>query len=164
SFLIIPNYFIFRFAPRNTFHTLPQGFFVQVFSSAVFMILNMLYDITALGLLVMLLGIVMVFLTYKQLFGYGVWGTIWRVMAAFVCAFTLLSVLLNTNYAIHLLREQQSDMARVFFLNIPIALVILVIILGICYTISLMGWRKRARHAVAVVETAEAADEAGAGN
>ena len=25
SFLIIPNYFIFRFAPRNTRHTLPQG-------------------------------------------------------------------------------------------------------------------------------------------
>ena len=161
SFLIIPNYFIFRFAPRNTFHTLPQGFFVQVFSSAVFMILNMLYDITALGWLVVLFGAVMVFMTYRQLFGYSVWGTLWRVIAAFVCAFTLLSALLNTNYAIHLLREQQGDMARVFFLNIPIVLVVLIIILGICYTISRMDWRKRTRRTAAA---AEAVDESEAGN
>ena len=66
SFLIIPNYFIFRFAPRNPRHTIPQGFFVQVFSTVVFLILNMLYDITGLGWLVFLLGMVLVFLTYRQ--------------------------------------------------------------------------------------------------
>ena len=42
SFLIIPIYFIFRFAPRNTRHSIPQGFFIQVFSTAVFMVMNML--------------------------------------------------------------------------------------------------------------------------
>ena len=84
SFLIIPVYFIFRFSPRNPRHTLPQGFFIQVFSTAVFLILNMLYDITSLGWLVVLLGAVMIYLTYKQLFGYGVWGTLWRVVAEFV--------------------------------------------------------------------------------
>jgi len=141
SFLIIPNYYIFRFAPRNARHTLPQGFFVQVFSTAVFMILNMLYDLTALGWLVLLLGAVMVFATYKQLFGYGVWGTLWRVVTSFVCAFTMLSIFLSVNYGIHLLREQQGDAARGFFLNVPIALAFLVIILAISYFVS-----RRAQH------------------
>ena len=136
SFLIVPNYFIFRYAPRNSHHTMPQGFFIQVFSSAVFMILNMVYDITSLGWHVFLLAAVMVFVTYKQLFGYGVWGTLWRVVTAFVCAYTMLSVVLNINYGIHLLREHLNELARSFFLNVPIALLILAIILTISYLIS----------------------------
>ena len=136
SFLIIPNYYIFRFAPRNTLHTLPQGFFIQVFSSTVFMILNMIYDITSLGWLVLILGAVMVFMTYKQLFGYGVWGTLWRTVMAFVCGCTLLSILLNANYAIYLMHKMQMPTAQRYFLNIPIGLVFLVIILNICYYIS----------------------------
>lgn len=142
SFLIIPNYFIFRFAPRNKCHTLPQGFFVQVFSTSVFMILNMIYDITSLGWLVFLLGAVMVFRTYRQLFGYGVWGTLWRVVLTFVCGYTLLSILLNINYGFHLLRDEQVEVARGFFLNVPIALIFLTFILGISYLISKPKARK----------------------
>ena len=136
SFLIVPIYIIFRFAPRHPHHTLPQGFFIQVFSSAVFMILNMVYDITAQGGLVFILGAVMVFVTYKQLFGYGFWGTPWRVFMAFVCAFTMLSVVLNFNYGVYLLRQHNKDLATSFFMNVPIALLLLVAILAICYFIS----------------------------
>lgn len=145
SFLIVPNYYLFRFAPRNTYHTLPQGFFIQVFSSAVFMILNMVYDITSQGWLVFILGAVLVFVTYKQLFGYGAWGTLWRVTMAFVCGYILLSITLNANYAIHLMREMQMPAAQRHFLNIPIAFVILVIILFISYSISKP--RPKASHA-----------------
>lgn len=136
SFLIIPIYFIFRFAPRNTRHSIPQGFFIQVFSTAVFMVMNMLYDITALGWLVVLLSIVLIFVTYKQLFGYGLWGTLWRLVMAFLCAFTLLSVMLNFNYGIYLLEQGNEETARGFFLNVPIALLILIVILAACYFIS----------------------------
>ena len=136
SFLIVPNYFIFRFAPRNTRHTIPQGFFIQVFSTVVFMILNMFYDITSLGWLVFIIAELLLFFTYKQLFGYGVWGTLWRLVMTFVCAYTLWSVLLNVNYGIHLMRLGQSEAARGYFLNVPIALVLVVIILGACYIIS----------------------------
>ena len=144
SFLIIPNYFIFRFAPRNPHHTIPQGFFVQVFSTVVFLILNMLYDITGLGWLVFFLGVVLVFVTYRQVFGYGVWGTLWRVVVAFVCAITLWSVMLNTNYGIHLLRIQYTDVAKGYFLNVPIALAFLVFILFISYIISKPRKKKHA--------------------
>ena len=143
SFLIIPIYYLFRFAPRNPRHTLPQGFFIQVFSTAVFLILNMVYDITSLGWLVLLLGAILIFVTYKQLFGYGIWGTLWRVILAFVCGFILLSILLNTNYGFHLLRNQQEDAAQGFFLNVPIALFILILILGVSYFISRPKTKKR---------------------
>ena len=136
SFLIVPNYFIFRFAPRNARHTLPQGFFIQVFSTVVFLVLNMFYDITGLGWLVFLLGVVLVFVTYKQLFGYNVWSTLWRVVMAFVCAITMWSVLLNINYGIHLLREGQNDVAMRYFLNIPIAILAVILLLLVCYHIS----------------------------
>ena len=136
SFLIIPNYFIFRFAPRNPRHTIPQGFFIQVFSTVVFLVLNMFYDITGLGWLVFIFGAMLIFMTYKQLFGYSVWGTLWRVVTAFVCAITLWSVLLNSNYAFHLLRVGQNDVAMRYFLNIPIALLIVTLILWLSYLIS----------------------------
>ena len=66
--------------------------------------------------------------------GYG--GTLWRVVTSFVCAFTMLSIFLSVNYGIHLLREQQGDAARGFFLNVPIALAFLVVILAISYFLS----------------------------
>ena len=136
SFLIIPNYFIFRFAPRNTRHTLPQGFFIQVFSTAVFMILNMFYDITSLGWLVLIIAIVMIFMTYKQLFGYGIWGTIWRVVLSFVCAFTLLSIFLNINYGLHLLHEDRIADAKGLFIYIPAAILGFIFLLALSYFIS----------------------------
>lgn len=136
SFLIIPVYCIFRFAPRNPRHTLPQGFFIQVFSTAIFLMMNMLYDTTSMGWLVVGLSSVLIFFTYKQLFGYGTWGTLWRLVMAFVCAFTLLTALLNINYGVHLVDHDRIDDASGFFLNIPIAFALLVIILIACYLIS----------------------------
>ena len=140
-FLIVPNYYIFRFAPRNTRHTIPQGFFIQVFSTVVFLILNMFYDITSLGWLVFILAEVLLFFTYKQLFGYGVWGTLWRLVMSFVCGYTLWSVLLNVNYGIHLTRLGQNETAWSYFLNVPIAILIIVAILCICYFISKRTYR-----------------------
>ena len=43
SYLIIPNYLIFRYAPRHSRHTLPQGFFIQVFTAIVILIINLIY-------------------------------------------------------------------------------------------------------------------------
>lgn len=136
SFLIIPVHYIFRFAPRNARHTLPQGFFIQVFSTAMLLMMNMLYDITALGWVVVILTGALVFVTYKQLFGYGWWGTLWRLVLAFMCAFTLLTAMLNFNYGVHLLEHDGIDVARGYFLNVPIALAILVSVLVTCYSIS----------------------------
>lgn len=39
SFLIVPIWFLFRHAPSYPRHTLPQGFFIQVFMSVQFILL-----------------------------------------------------------------------------------------------------------------------------
>ena len=105
SYLIIPVYFIFRFAPRNTRHMLPQGFFIQVFSAVLFLFLNMLYDITSMGWFVFVLSAVMLYLTYMQLFGYGIWGTVWRLVATLTCAVLFFVILLSIDFSIHIFAE-----------------------------------------------------------
>jgi hypothetical protein len=101
SFLILPTWFVFRHAPRNPRHTLPQGFFVQVFMSTQFFIWNFV-----LSLALLCMGMngeqawavsafflpLIVLLDYKQLFGYSRRGTLWRV--AMVVTTIVLSFLL----------------------------------------------------------------------
>ena len=136
SYLIIPNYFIFRFSPRNTRHTLPQGFFIQVFSSVAFLILNMLYDITSMGSIVFVLGILLLYFTYKQLFGYGIWGTLWRLVATATAAVLLASIMLWLDFCIHLFRAGDSDTAAGFVVFEIISVIAFVAILWISYMIS----------------------------
>ena len=103
SFLIVPTWFVFRHAPRNTRHTLPQGFFIQVFLSVQFylwlFVFSLVLKLCGLGLdLVMTVAFavglpLLVFVNYKSLFGYGWWGTLWRVIAAFQFAYLTLATL-----------------------------------------------------------------------
>ena len=137
SYLIVPVYYIFRFAPRNPHHTLPQGFFIQVFSSVELLLLNMVYDITSMGWFVFVLGVVALFFTYKQLFGYGVWGTVWRLVVALACALLFLLLMLFIDYGIHMFRGGQYDMGiGLFFFIIPALVLVFIGLLWISYAIS----------------------------
>ena len=104
SYLIIPNYFIYRSAPRNPRHTLPQGFFIQVFTAIAFLVFNMFDDITSWHWFSFVLGNVWTYAVYKQLFGYGVWGTLWRVVLALVCAHLLALLFLGIDFIYHLIQ------------------------------------------------------------
>ncbi|MBR5672898.1 MAG: DUF3667 domain-containing protein [Muribaculaceae bacterium] len=107
SSLIVPTWFVFRHAPRNTLHTLPQGFFIQVFLCVQFylwlFVLSAIFRLCGAGLelaftisfAVMLP--VMVYVDYKSLFGYGWWGTLWRLVVSFQLAYMILAVLIFTS-------------------------------------------------------------------
>ena len=112
SYLIIPNYFIFRYAPRNTRHTLPQGFFIQVFSAIVLLTINIFDDITTLHWVTFVLGNVWLFCAYKQLFGYGLWGTLWRLVLALACAHLLALLMLGVDFSIHMVKSGDSNFAN----------------------------------------------------
>ena len=137
SYLIVPVYYIFRFAPRNSHHTLPQGFFIQVFSSVELLLLNMVYDITSMGWFVFVLGVVALFFTYKQLFGYGIWGTAWRLVVALACALLFLLLMLFIDYGIHMFRGGQYDMGvgLVFFI-IPALVLVFIGLLWLSHRMS----------------------------
>ena len=75
-FFIIPTWCIFRYAPRNTKHSLPQGFFIQVFMSIQVLIVDDLADFFSSYFYIM---VPLCYLyAYRQLFGYGFWGNLWR--------------------------------------------------------------------------------------
>ncbi len=91
SIFIFPTWIVFRQAPLLKRHSLPQGFFIQVF------IANQSLVITLIGLLLSLLLffvpynsvmrmmhlllVMYLYIDYKQLFGYNWWGTLWRLIA-----------------------------------------------------------------------------------
>ena len=90
-FYILPTWVMFRYAPRHTHHTLPQGFFIQIF----LLVLNLIISFLALSPLFFIddysvymyasFIVLLVYCTiaYKQLFGYSTWGTLWRFMVVF---------------------------------------------------------------------------------
>ena len=83
--LIFPTWVLFRFSPRVPKHTLAEGFFIQVFIGIQSLVVTFFSDFWS-GFA--LLGMFYVFYTYKQLFGYGIWGTLWRL--GFMGIFTIL--------------------------------------------------------------------------
>ena len=80
-FLLFPTWVFFRNAPRYPRHTLPEGFFIQVFLSILSLFLTLLSDMTSnvFNYIVLLYYVY----TYHQLFGYSLWGTIWRLTTTF---------------------------------------------------------------------------------
>ena len=88
---IVPTWVIFRYSPRNTRHTIPEGFFIQVLLQTLTIVLSLLtipldftqsiFSTAVYDLLIM----AYFFIAYKQLFGYGIWGTLWRQALVSIC-------------------------------------------------------------------------------
>ena len=77
SILILPTWLVFRYAPGYPRHTLPEGFFLQVFLSVQALLLSFFGYWN--GVVESVLCEVYTYITYRQLFGYGWWSTLWRL-------------------------------------------------------------------------------------
>ena len=119
SLFIVPVWFLFRQAPRLPRHTLPQGFYIQVFIGVQFLTLMLLMVLLfelvpslsgdgneATSVMVTLVMPVMLLIDYRQLFGYGWWGTIWRVLVAFPLMLAFGKALLNFSGFVYFLCVQ----------------------------------------------------------
>ena len=152
SFLILPTWFVFRYAPRNPHHTLPQGFFVQVFMSIQFFIWNFVLSLALLwtGMNGQQAWVVsacflplMVLLDYKQLFGYGWRGTLWRLAA--IVVIIALSLLLIAVISVAIDRPDVHLVERHFrpiFIFMEFATV-LGTLLSLTDAINRRSWRER---------------------
>ena len=87
GYFLIPTWAIFRYSPKNPRHTLPQGFFIQVFLSMQVLIVDDIADIFSDAFYV-LIPLCYAYVN-RQLFGYGFWGTIWRTLAVMVSGLIL---------------------------------------------------------------------------
>ena len=90
SFYILPTWLVFRFAPEYPRHTLPEGFFLQVFLSVQSLLISFIgyWDQTA----ELVVWLIYMYITYRQLFGYGWWGTLWRIAVMLLLAMIALIV------------------------------------------------------------------------
>ena len=102
SLFVIPVWQLFRQAPRFPRHTLPQGFYIQVFIGVQFLmsmsLMVLLFSLipplsgdgdTATSFMITCGLPIIALFDYKQLFGYGWWGTLWRVS---LCALLILLI------------------------------------------------------------------------
>ena len=92
-FIMIPTLLVFRYAPRHTYHKLPEGFFIQVFMATIALMFRCV-GIFLEGFTVLV--IVYFFIAYYQLFGYGWWGSLWRTLVCFTVGFALLLLFVHT--------------------------------------------------------------------
>lgn len=96
SLLILPTWVVFRFAPRYPRHTLPEGIFLQIFLSTQSLLLGFLgYWNDTVGNVMAALYMV---ITYRQLFGYSWWGTLWRCGVTFLTAMLTMLPLLMVGF------------------------------------------------------------------
>ena len=101
---IVPTWVIFRNSPRNTHHSLPEGFFIQVFFQTLTLVLSLLaipleFIHSQFGTIVYdVLIMCYYFVGYKQLFGYGYWGTLWRQVLVFICVIFFFLLLIRITY------------------------------------------------------------------
>lgn len=95
--LILPTWILFRYAPRYPLHSIPEGFFIQVLMAVLQMVLDTfsnfisgMNDDISSPLSTILYGLYSL-VAYRQLFGYSIWGTIWRMMFMWASFALLLS-------------------------------------------------------------------------
>ena len=114
SLFILPTWILFRFAPRHEKHTLPEGFFIQVFFSTIILLLSFLAEVN--GWFMLLIPIYQI-IGYHQLFGYGWWGTFWRIVfcyASIILSFSTI-IAIHTVYQRHFTNLKGSWVVAISF-------------------------------------------------
>ena len=145
SFMIVPIWSLFREAPKYPHHTLPQGFYIQVFASTQFLLWIMLIVLIGelllpegsadyAGLIVFIFLVpLMLLIDFKQLFGYGWWGTFWRVVVVYKFAYLFMaSIIILTVLYDRLVLSIGGD------LSIPVLLVRLLCIIALIMLVILV--------------------------
>lgn len=132
--MTLPVWILFRHAPRHTRHSLPESIFIQIFMSTLMMLVTILQQTVTPWLL--LLIPFYNYLTYRQLFGYTVWGTLWRTA---VCMLVWLNVTLLLASIIIIFTEGFTT--NLSAILVPVELLgVIAAILAVGYWI---GWKTR---------------------
>lgn len=90
--LIFPTWLLFRHSPKHTRHTWPAGIYIQVFMGSLVLICIILRILLCDWVLSLIP--IFYFYAYRQLFGYGVWGTLWRTLLSLGSVFFFLGVII----------------------------------------------------------------------
>ena len=145
---VFPTWVMFRHAPRHTLHTLPQGFFIQIF----LLVLNLAVSFIALSPILLwdfdiyyytsIIVLILYFLiSFQQLFGYNIWGTLWRLLFVMGSGTYMVSSIAAIPFDIDLGDSPFSaEYGKYYFVGISTLLALL--ILGIGWVMNLIATRK----------------------
>lgn len=112
---ILPTWVMFRYSPRHTHHTLPEGFFIQVFFIIIIVVLSFLlkplkFVHSPILLSLSFLPIAVYYIIgYKQIFGYSLWGTIWRQGFVLFCGLFTLVIVVMASFPSFIKETQTAD-------------------------------------------------------
>ena len=87
ALLIFPTWHFFRNSPKHNHHSIPDGIYIQLFMACLVLFFVMLRCMVGDWVLVFIP--VYYYIAYRQLFGYGVWGTLWRTLFSILSIFLL---------------------------------------------------------------------------
>ncbi len=151
---ILPTWLLFQHAPRVPKHSIPEGFFIQVLMGVLIIVLNIVFTFIygkreAFTVILMLAGAIYYFVAYRQLFGYSVWGTIWRQLFMWISVFFLLfgilflvrGIVLNVPDFITIPQQRFQTSVAIMLL------VCCALTLGVGYALNRKGYRNRAKSA-----------------
>lgn len=153
---IIPTWIMFRYSPRNTRHSLPEGFFIQILFSVLMVVLNffliylgLIHDL-AYSITFSLLTMFYYIVGYMQLFGYGFWGTFWReafimltiVFLEYILIFTIFDIDISSFIHAQITPEQKKIM-KYAYLVFCLFSVVVIMVAG--HVINLIATRKERR-------------------
>ncbi len=150
---IIPTWVMFRYAPRNTRHSLPEGFFIQVLFSVLMVVLNffliylVLVNLIAYNVVIALFTMFYYIVGYMQLFGYRFWGTLWReafvLLPIVLIEFGLIFAFFGIDALAPLNKQISADeMLQMKIMSIGGLLLLAVMILAVGWVINLIATRK----------------------
>ena len=135
SFFILPTWVVFRFAPGYPRHTLPEGFFLQIFLSTLSLLLAFLdyLNENAENVIASIYFVV----AYHQLFGYSWWGTLWRCVAT---ALTAILTMIPVMFAVLFFFDTSLE-EYLWVLAASVAAIVVILVAS--YRISLKKSRQR---------------------
>ena len=139
STMILPTWVLFRHSPRCTAHTLPQGFFIQVFLSTLALVLITLAECF---IPIIILVPIYYYMAYYQLFGCGLWGTLWRLVLCFLAAAFIAMMIVFT-----IVDVPETSEHRAWFIKsvvVAVSCICCAAILAFGYAIG--RWRQRKRN------------------
>ncbi len=93
SFLILPTWIVFRYSPLHSRHTLPEGFFIQMFIGSLMLLMDLIGSILPGEMSLLFLVPFLFLFSYGPVFGHSVWGTIWRFL---ICIYSALTNIIMT--------------------------------------------------------------------
>lgn len=148
---IIPTWVMFRYSPCHRRHTLPEGFFIQVFFQVIAVVWTILFlplkyvDSKILSSLSVPIVIVYYVIGYKKLFGYSLWGTLWRqgfVLLSGVFTLFIVVIVAFPEFRAILKAADSPNRQYGYIIGLILFTIVPLILLGIGHVVNLIATRK----------------------